>query len=323
MAEILSQNQIDELLNELAGGTKADIKPSDITEGAKPYDFKSPKKLSRDQNKMLAGFVDVLSRHLAAYFAGLLRNYCEITTASIEEQPYYEYNNSLSDSLMTGIVDISHIGGTILLDMSNILTFTFVERMLGGGIEGARLPQRDFSEIEITLMERVFKRICMFIQDTFQGEPDAVAALRQIETNPRFIKAIRIEEIVEVIVLNVVIGPIKGTITACIPYTYVDPLMGLTLQKNEKTETAGVTDESKNVMMEELNGTFVDVCAILGNVRLTLGEMMNLQPGDVLKLDSKVGKPVLVTVNGNKWFWGEPGVKSVSKAIKLNKYFNG
>jgi flagellar motor switch protein FliM len=80
MADILSQSQIDDLLNELAGETEKEVKSNlNLNEKAvKNYDFKSPKKMSKDQYKVLSGITDVLARHLAAYFAGMLRSYCEI-----------------------------------------------------------------------------------------------------------------------------------------------------------------------------------------------------------------------------------------------------
>lgn len=324
MAEILSQNQIDELLSELAG-SKVDKEKANLNEHAvKNYDFKSPKKMSRDQNKALSSITDVLARHLAAYFAGVLRNYCEITVASIEEHPYYEYNNSLPDVLMTGVIDMEAINGTILVDLSNSLTFMLVEKMLGGSSESKIIPEREFTEIEIALMERVFKRISFFLQEALTNAPNMSITLRQIETSTRFIKAIRIEEVVEVIVYNVTVGSVKGTITICIPYTYIDGLL-LSADKNNQTmnNVNVASDDVRKAMLTELSGSMVDICGIIGTAKLSLKDVLNLQAGDVIKLEQKVGSPVLVTINDNKWFWGEPGVKKSQKAIRFSKYYKG
>ncbi|HAN20851.1 MAG: flagellar motor switch protein FliM [Clostridiales bacterium GWF2_36_10] len=323
MAEILSQSQIDDLLNELAG-VKIDKVSSDLEDHSiKNYDFKSPKKMSREQNKALSSLTDVIGRHLAAYFAGVLRNYCEINVDSIDEHPYYEYNNSLPDVLMTAVVDIDSINGSILLDMSNSITYTLIERMLGGSVDTTIIPNREFTEIEVALMERVFKKMCMFIQEALVNLPNTNVTLRNIETSTRFIKAIRIEEVVEVIVYSVTIGSIKGTITACIPYTYVEAMIMSVVKNEDKLNNNITTDEVRNAMLEELSNSLVDVCGIIGTAKLSLKDLMNLQSGDVIKLEQKVGNPVLVTINNNKWFWGEPGVKKSSKAIRFSKYYKG
>lgn len=323
MAEILSQNQIDELLSELANETVDKEKTEIVEHNIKNYDFKSPKKMSREQNKALSNITDVLGRHLASYFAGVMRNFCEVTVASIEEHPYYEYNNSLPDALMTGVIDIESINATILLDFSNIITFTLVEKMLGGSTESTIIPEREFSEIEIALMERVYKRLSYFIHETLTNISNPNVTLRHIETNTRFIKAIRIEEVVEVIVYNVSVGSIKGTITICIPYTYIDALTATGNDNSMKSEINVVSEEVRNAMLAELSGSYVDVSGVIGTAKLTLQDVMNLQPGDVIKLEQKVGSLVLMTVNNNKWFWGEPGIKKSQKAIRFSKYYKG
>jgi len=323
MAEILSQNQIDELLNELSG-EKVDKEKVNFDEHIiKNYDFKSPKKMSRDQNKALTSITDSLARHMSAYFAGVLRNYCEIAVASIEEHPYYEYNNSLPDVLMTAVIDIETINGTILVDMSNSLTYTLVERMLGGSTDSTIIPDRDFTEIEVALMERVFKKISVFIQESLVNTPNSVVSFKQIETSTRFIKAIRIEEVVEVIVYNVSIGDIKGTITACIPFTYIDTMIAGLGNNTEKHDNNIASEAGRNEMLSELSDSFVDVCGIIGTAKLSLQDVMNLQLGDVIKLEQKVGSAVLVTINDNKWFWGEPGMKKSQKAVRFSKYYKG
>lgn len=325
MADILSQSQIDELLSELIG--EAEKSKTDFGLGlnertVKNYDFKSPKKMSKDQFKLLSSITDTLARHIQAYFAGLLRSYCEITLATIDEHPYYEYNNSLPDCILTGVIDISSLG-TLLVDMSNSISFTLIERMLGGNLVSTIIPEREFTEIEISLMERVFRRICMFIKESLSPLPDVQVDLRQIETNSRFIKSIRIEEVVEVVIYNVVIGPVKGTLTICIPYTCVDSLAFALEQQSEKENTDVASDELKRNLLNELSNSTVDVCAILGDATLPLKDILNLQPGDIIRLNQRIDSPVLVTVNNNKWFLGEPGILHNYKAVKISKYYKG
>jgi len=171
-------------------------------------------------------------------------------------------------------------------------------------------------------MERVFRRLCTYIQDALQNIPNCRVTLRQIDTNSRFIRAIRMEEVVEVVVYNVTVGNITGTFTACIPYTFVQAAASLA-EKEVEGDSTGASDEERWRHLEELRNTYVDVRAILGTATLSLQELRDLQVGDVIRLDQKNGDPVLVTVNGNKWFWGEPGIKKYSKAVKINKYCNG
>ena len=324
MAEILSQSQIDDLLNELACNESDKNKKDDTSNhNYKIYDFKSPKKLSREYIKILTSMMEVFSRHIAAYFAGVLRSYCEVSVESIEEHPYYEYNNALPDSMVSGIIELGNPGGVFVMDLSNSLTFLLVDRMLGGNIEDLIVPNRDFTDIEVTICERVFKRLCVLLQETFQSIPGTAVSLRQIETNTRFIKAIRIEEIVEVIVLKVSIGNMTGTITLCIPYTNIESLIK-SLAKMNEIQKKNVSEPRGASELHEMNSivnSTVDVRATLGSVKLSLHDIANLQEGDVIKLDQPIDSLVKVSVNGKDWFWGQPGVKKRNKAVMILKYF--
>lgn len=321
MAEILSQNQIDELLSELTNGD-AGTKKSEFRGDAKNYDFRNPKKMSREQNKMLSGMTDVLSRHIVAYLSSLLRTYCELSVASMDEHPYSEYNNALPDTVMTAVVDINPLNSTILLDMSNNILFAIIEKMLGASTESKVIPEREYTEIEITIMERVFKRLCIFIQDALQNIPNCRVTLRQIDTNSRFIRSIRMEEIVEVVVYNVTAGDIKGTFTICIPYTFVQAAVSMTERDGMGSDNASLAEEERKKYLSELENTPVEVRGILGTAKLSMQDLTELQVGDVIRLDQRNGDPILVTVNGNRWFWGEPGIKKFCKAIRINKYYN-
>ncbi|MEA4831990.1 MAG: flagellar motor switch protein FliM [Oscillospiraceae bacterium] len=322
MPEILSQNQIDDLLNELMGeSSEKEIDTGD--KNIKPYNFKNPKKLSRDQQKVLTGIHEIFARHLASYFAGLTRNYCEISVASVEEHPYYEYNNALPDIMMTGIIDINILKGSMLLDMSNSITFALVERMLGGNIEEREIPERDFTEIEYSLIERIFKKTTTFVEEAWAHIPGVSASVRQIETNTRFIKSIAMDEVVAVIVFDVKINTVKGTITCCIPCLNIGSILDSynSDQIEKHDEDAETLKQNKDAILDKLNESVINVCGILGTATITMKETLDLQPGDVLKLDQHIDSPVLLTVNGKKWFYGQPGIARNQIAVKIKKNY--
>ena len=100
----LSQAEIDALLNSLTSGAPA----AKEDEGPKirKYDFKSPKKFTKEQLRTLDGLYENFSRMLSSFLSGILRQFCEVTVLSIEEQRFFEYNNALPDSALIGKIDL-------------------------------------------------------------------------------------------------------------------------------------------------------------------------------------------------------------------------
>lgn len=323
MPEILSQNEIDKLLSELAN-PDTDNQQNDLND--KPalvkYDFKSPKRVTKDQIKMLTSIFENFSRHLASYLSGILRIYCEIKVESIEELPYFEYNNALPDSMITGNYNLKPIDGSVLLDFSNNITFTLLERLLGGSLENNLAINREFTEIDISLIERVLKKASFFMEEAWSGFIDMHASLQQVETNTRLIQALPMDEVVIIITMSVTIKDVTGTISCCIPCINLEPL--LDKLSNSHNTAKHETNSEQNVKLKEqinakINNSSIEISGVLGNANLSLDEILNLQIGDVIKLDRRIDDDIEILVNRRKWFDGIPGVKHNKKALKINK----
>ncbi len=323
MPEILSQSQIDELLSEMSSGEIDNDKMvvAGNSKKVKEYDFRSPKKLTKEQIKTLFGVYENFARHLASYFSGILRTYCEISVASVEEQPYFEYNNALPDSILIGIMDAKPIEGPVLVDISNSITFSLIERLLGGSGDAAALS-REFTEIEIILMERIFNQMASFMGTVWSHYLNIDAVIKNIETNARLIRTIAMDEVVAIIIMDVSIKSVKGTITFCIPCINLETIIDQ-LNQNQVTLKRKIdsTMESliKETMLSKIRGSAIEVRSIFGETILTMGEVLNLQVGDVIKLDQRVDSNIKVLIEDKIWFHGIPGVRKNKKAVKINE----
>ena len=158
MADVLTQAQIDEMLKNVAAGAVPVVSQQE-TQKIKEYDFRAPKKFTKEQIKVLDGIFESYARLLSSYLTGLLRLYCRVSLVNIEEQRYSEFNNALPDYVLMGMVDMGIKNEevsetTVIVQISNTITFTMIDRLLGGRGE-FRDVNRDFTEIEITIMTDV------------------------------------------------------------------------------------------------------------------------------------------------------------------------
>lgn len=324
MPEVLTQSQIDKLLSELAGESEGEASLNLNEKKVRPYNFRNPRKLTRDQQKVLRGIGEVFARHLASYLAGLTRNYCEVSVASLEEYPYKEYNNALPDMQMTGVLDVNLIKGSMLLDLSNSITFALIGRMFGGPVTDQEPPSREFTDIEVALMERIIRRITQLFQETWTFFPDMSITLRHIETNTRFIKSIGMDDMVTSLVLTISLNEVKGTLTCCIPCVGILPMLDTIISEQGGGAVADTDEriaESRETVLSELKEATVVVSGILGSTTMTMREILDLQPGDVIRLDQSVGSPVVITVNGHNRFYGSPGIRKNKMALKINRQY--
>jgi len=246
---------------------------------------------------------------------------------SLEEHPYMEYNNALPDMQVTGVLETNLFKSAMLLDVSNTITFALIERMFGGAIVDREPPEREFTDIEVTLMERIVRRITALFQEAWTFWPDVSISVRQIETNTRFIKSIGMDDMVTTMVLSVSLSHVKGTITCCLPCMEFLPLLEAVVAEQSGSNHKGedendeAANRSRGALLTRLQDATAEVCGILGWTTMSMREVLDLQPGDVIRLDQSVGSPVLITVNGKKWFHGAPGTRKNKMALRINRQY--
>lgn len=321
MSELLSQSQIDELMLELLAEKqeKKTSLPQSNEKKIRTYDFKRPKKFSKEQLKLLKSIYDNFARHLAGYLSGVLRTYCQITVETIEEQPFFEYNNALPDSVFMGCFDLKPFEGNFLVDFSNSVAYSMIERLLGGN-GSSPTPERAFTEIEITLMERILKQIAFSTRESWGIYTEIDPGLTKTVTNSRLMQSISMEETVAIIIMEIDIKTAKGSLSICIPNEALGPLIeiaGRSLYRVKRKTEDSKDAQRKEAIISHLKGTSIEAVAVFGDTSLSLSEVIHLQVGDVIQLNQTVDSPVKIYIGDNMRYHGIPGIVKNKKHIKI------
>lgn len=325
MAEILSQSQIDELLNNLSSGDVSIQELEATDKKIKEYDFRSPKKITKETIKFLKGIYENYCRLTTSHLTSLLRLTCDLTVEQVEESIFHEYNNALDDYVLMGLIDVEYSDETasdsqILMEISKPLSFVIIDRLLGGiGEEYENI--RDYTDIELLLLGNTMRQIISMMGSTWDSSLNIETKLAKIETNSRFIQSINYNDTVVIIVLNVTINQSSGKITICIPSTILDEILkkGKAFSKNINKRSEQSIEEQKAAIMDSIRSSDLTVKGVLGKTQATLQDILSMQIGDLIILNRNVNDVVDVHVNGEKWFEGKWGSKKNKGVIKINK----
>lgn len=328
MAETLTQEQIDAMLSSaLAGGVITPV--AEPVADIKEYDFRAPKKFTKERIKTLDSIFDNYARLLSSYLTGLLRLYCKVSLASIEEQRYFEFNNALPDYVMMGMVELELDDDevsdlTTILQLSNSLTFIMIDRLLGGRGE-YKDSDRDFTEIEVSIMESVIKSMAALLREPWAGYVEINPVLDLIETNSRVVSTVGYDDTMIICVLEVIVSDTKTLVTICMPALGLDEIMQKFTQRPTrvgKKPDANRDRERKELIFGGVSNTSLDVTAILGEVNLDMHDVINLQVNDIIPLGKSIESNVTVNVGGTGWFDGKIGTFNNKKAVRIENVFN-
>lgn len=328
MAEVLSQKQIDELLGSLQSGNVdfQEIEEQSTTKKIKEYDFMSPKKFTRDQLKLLDSIFDNFSRMFSLHLTSMLRTSCQMEVLQIEEEEYREFNNALSDSVLVGIIGLSNEeykieDKQILMEMSRPVSFSIMDRLLGGNGEGY-LVERDYTDIEISLLEYLFKQVVTLMKNAWSNYLEIDHSLEMIETNSRLIQMLQPDESVAIVVIEITLKNLKGNVNICLPAASLEEIFKAFNSKYSKAPRKGDAEmekQRKDYIMHSLKDSPLTVSALLGKTEISLQEILNLQAGDIIPLDTRVDESsIVLNVEGTPWFSGDMGSKKKKYAVKIN-----
>ena len=191
MGDVLSQDEIDNLLKALSSG---EIDAEDIKEDAgksvKEYDFKRPAKFSKEHLRTLEIIFEHYGRLVSTNLPVYLRKSCQVSVVNSEALTFSEFTNSLANPVILGIVSFQPLNGNILVELGSNLGFAMVDRLLGG--QGDALDKsRDFSEIEMSLVEKMMAVCISLLREPWKNVLDLNPVLERVETNPQFAQITR------------------------------------------------------------------------------------------------------------------------------------
>ncbi len=327
MPEVLSQEQIDALLQGFSSGDVAvgDKKEPEAPK-AKVYDFKSPKKFTKEQLKTIDSLHENMSRLFSSYLSGLMRVFCEISVLQIEEQRYYEYSNALVEDGLTALVELKpdneDFDNTILIfNMPKSIGFFMIDRLLGGSGRGFRI-NRSYTDIELAILNYVFDKLTVQVQESWRSHIASSATLQSIETNPRLLQLNTPEDIVVIVALEIKISNLEGVISVCISASNLAELMtGFTTkyERSVKQLDENKEEQRRNLIFNSLIDSDVEIKAVFDQFTLDLQDIMELKVDDVIPLAKPVNSEIQLLIDDNKWFSAQLGQTKLKKAVKVSK----
>ncbi|MCI1965323.1 MAG: flagellar motor switch protein FliM [Oscillospiraceae bacterium] len=329
MAEVLSQQQIDDLLGSLQSGSMDFQEIEEQTSGpkVKDYDFLSPKKFTREQIKLLQNIFESFSRLFSLHLSGVLRMNCQAEVVQVEEEEYKEFGNALNESVLIGIMGLHNADygiedKQIIVEMSRPISFCIMDRLLGGNGTGYQID-RDYTEIELSLLEYLFRKIAPILKDAWGNYVDVEHTMDGIETNSQLIQFIQPDESAAIVVIEVTLNELKGNLNICLPASSLEEIFKIFDSKYVKVNRKLDPEQEKirrKQILNSLEDTPLTVSAILGKTDITVKDLLELRSGDVIPLESPVeGDPVVLQVEKLKWFRGKVGVKKKNYAVQIEK----
>ncbi len=320
--EHLSSEELDVLLQAMRlGGVGAPARqPGQRAPSGKSlrlYDFRSPDKFSKEQLRTLLLLHENFGRALTTALSALLRTTVQVAPTLAEQCPYSQFVRGIHDPTVLGILTLDPFPGNALMEIDPQAIFPIIDRLLGGPGQGT-VSGRSITDIEATVVRRVFMTILEAMVEAWHSVTEVRPRLEAIETNPLFAQLVSPAEMVAYLVFSVQVGSQTGEMKLCLPFMLLEPVLPMLtarhwMVKDPRRKQAGDPEQ----LARDLADVSVTLSARLGRAAVTIGEMLNLEIGDIIQLDTPTGAAIDLYVKGKKKFRGKIGKVGRRLAVQV------
>ncbi|MFW6324264.1 MAG: flagellar motor switch protein FliM [Desulfovibrionales bacterium] len=318
MNKILNQEEVDALLRGMTGGeveTETDI-PDDS--GIVPFDLANQDRIIRGRMPVMEIINDRFARLASHAIANAMRKKVDVNPVSIDMSKFGDFMRSLPVPTSINIFKMDPLRGNAIMVVDTRLVFALVENFFGGMGSQPKVEGRDFTPIEQVIITKIVKILLSNMEDSWRPVHDVSIELLRSEINPQFATIVPPSDVVVVVSFEVELESSIGSLVVALPYATIEPIRSK-LYASYQSERLEVDHAWISRFKERLMETPVEMVVRLGGARLTGRQLLNLEIGDILLLDTDVDDLLMGEVQGVRKFSGKPGCVKGKRAFRVVK----
>ena len=314
--DILSQEEVDALLRGVSGEAEEQT-PTQEPGAPRPYDIGRQERIVRGRMPTLELIHERFARLLRAGLYNFMRRNAEISVHPVRVLKFSEFVRNLVVPTNLNIIQVKPLRGNALMVFEPTLVFHVVDSLFGGdGRFHTRVEGRDFTPTEMRIVQRMLKVVFEEYEKAWKPIYELQFEYLRSEINTQFANIATPTEVVIATTFNIDLGSGSADFHVCMPYAMLEPIRSLIYSAIQADRT-DADQRWLTLMSQQVYGAEVELLANLAHADVTIGQLMALQPGDVISLD--LPDVVRAEVNGVAVLECRYGVMNGQYALKVEK----
>lgn len=328
MKQVLSQQEIDSLLNALnTGEIDADTyKVDEEKDKVKSYDFRRPIKLSKEYINTLYMIFENFSKMAGNLLTTQVRTNVNIILGAVEQISFDEFIRSTPNPTLMGIFHSRPLTGTQVIEINPQFCEQVLELLCGGfesKYQSIGGKKEKFTDIELGLLEEVVLIILKSFEAAWSEIIEMETEIESLESNPQLVQNMSPNEPVILASFIAETFDNKSFINICLPYVSLENIIDKLSIKNWFEFEKESESLDKTVLIDKIKSSSVDLHIALGKSSITVEDFLQLELGDVIQLDMSTSEPLKMYVADMLHYLVKPGVVNGKLAVEVLQYIEG
>ena len=328
MPDLLDQSEVDALLAAVdSGEVKQESESIQIfsrhrrdldSVEVRPYDFKRPERVSKDQMRALETLHETFARSFGAALSGFLRTIVEVNVSACEQMTYSEFTTGLPNPTSFNLLTVDQLDGQICMELSPLIIYPIIDRLLGGTTQELFIPQRPLTLIEKRLISQVITRAVDSMEEAWASIHQLNFTLGESESNPQLVQIVPPNEVVVVVGFEIKLANRAGTMNLCIPYAVIEPLMDdLAAQSWFSTGRLKGSGSLAPSIQSRLADAVLQLRGIVAESTITVSDLLTMQSGDIITTEKLASKPSVIEIEGEPKLLANLGQFKGQRALRV------
>ena len=334
MSEVLSQAEIDNLLNALQSG---ELKAEDLQQAEvqhqpemeklqiryRDYDFRRPNKFSEDQLRTLQVLHEGYARLLSSFLSSSLRANIVVRVSTVDQFTFDDFVSSVPSPTLLTVFSLPPLDGVAVIETNPMFLFPIIDLLFGGrGDMSDRV--RVFTEIEISVIKKLIPKLLDQLIFSWKDFYEVTAELQNIEVNPRLVQVINPGEMIALLTFTTVIGGTsRGLLNLCLPHPLLEPVLSKLSVHYQSARNDVVGEYDLQRLEYWLGLAEVSLTAVTGETEITVRDFLQLQEGDVVTLDRRIDEDMDFYLEGKLKYKVQPGTQGRFMAVQVTSLTEG
>jgi flagellar motor switch protein FliM len=321
--QILSQNEVDALLQGIGGDGPADeaAVDADAEGGVRGYDLANPQRFVRARMPTLEVVNERFARNIRSGLFQLMRKNAEVSIGAIQVHKYSVFLREVAAPANFNIVGVRPLRGSALVVCDPNLVFAVIDALFGGaGKYHTRIEGREFSATEQRVIQRLVNSIADEYRKAWAGIYPIELEYQRSEMQPQFANIAAPGEMVVSTTFTLEIGDTTGTIALCFPYSMLEPIRDV-LHAAPQGDAGEPDRRWVDLLQSEIQAAEVELVATLANAPATVEQLLSFKPGDFIELD--LSPVIQAKVDGVPVFDCHYGTSNKHYSIKIDQLLTG
>lgn len=273
---------------------------------------------SAPQFRMLQSIHEAFGRSLSNALSAFLQSEIQAKLAGTRLSTAGDFQKALPNPSCLIVLRLHPGSETIMLYLESATALTLLDLLLGGSGMPASAP-RELTEIEWSLLEEISRVILRSLGESWQIIKSVEFVVESMGSDPGLMACPEPARSVVRVSFEIQLAGQLGHFEIAVPRSFFDAATTAHIPQEIVEDVASKLDIERNARL--LEDAEVELEVRLEGPRLSFGDFLELQQGQVVKFEHALHAPVRAVVNGNPSLIGHILSAGRKRAFQVGETF--